>query len=486
MKIFDKKRFIKLKHNSSQVILCAMFGVIFSAMIVNMFAFIKNDSYSIISSEYNPRSAILATQNIRGDIYASNGELLATTIVDGELEERYYPYKNLFAHSVGYSTYGTTGVEDIANMSLVTSSMDLSDKVINDINKQKNIGDSVYTTFDPQIQKIASDYLGIYKGAVIVSEVKTGRVLALVSKPDFDPNTVAGEWDSIVNNNNSSEDSVLLNRATSGLYPPGSTFKIVDLLEYIRENPDTYDSYSYNCTGKLNYDDRKITCFHNARHGSLDLKSSFAKSCNCSFANIGLSFDKQSFQNTLSGLMFEKELPLDMPHKSGCTVFDSEYDSADMVQGVIGQGETLVSPIHLHMITNAIANDGILNKPMFVDCVKSVDGKIVREYEPTQYGMLMTSEEAHILQDYMHAVVEDGTAKTLINDNYTAAGKTGSAEFGSNKGNSHAWFTGFAPCEDPEICITVIIENAGSGGEYAVPLAKRVFDAYFENLHKNL
>lgn len=138
-----------------------------------------------------------------------------------------------------------------------------------------------------------------------------------------------------------------------------------------------------------------------------------------------------------------------------------------------------MTPLHLCMITSAIANDGVLMKPYEMDRIEKPDGTVLKQYEPEEYGRLMTSEEAEILTKLMTDVVEEGTATKLSGLSYTAAGKTGSAEYNDSTSDSHAWFTGFAPAEDPQIAVTVIIEGIGSGGDYAVPIAKRVFDAYF-------
>ena len=135
-----------------------------------------------------------------------------------------------------------------------------------------------------------------------------------------------------------------------------------------------------------------------------------------------------------------------------------------------------------NMITCAIANQGILMKPYVVDHVQSSSGSKVKEFSASSYGKLIDPKEAGILKELMADVVEEGTASRLKGLSYTAAGKTGSAEYGTVKGDSHAWFTGFAPVEDPKICVTIIIEGAGAGGDYAVPIAKRLFDAYFEDM----
>ena len=150
------------------------------------------------------------------------------------------------------------------------------------------------------------------------------------------------------------------------------------------------------------------------------------------------------------------------------------------MQNAIGQGRTQITPVHLALITAAVANDGVLMKPHMINRIESGAGVKLKEYSAEKYGALMSAEEAAVLQEYMEAVVEEGTATKLSGLSYTAAGKTGSAEYSLQKEESHAWFTGYAPAEDPQLVVTVIIEGAGSGGDYAVPMARRVFDAYLK------
>ncbi|MDE7249101.1 MAG: penicillin-binding protein 2, partial [Lachnospiraceae bacterium] len=324
---------------------------------------------------------------------------------------------------------------------------------------------------------VGSTALGVYDGAIIVTDPKTGQILAMVSKPDFDPEQIESMWDDLIEDN---ESSVLLNRVTQGLYPPGSTFKIITALEYIRENPDTYQSYHYQCGGSITRGEDRIQCYHGSVHGSVDFTRSFAKSCNTSFANIGLSLDRNSFQDTLDSLLFGQKLPVSFPYGTSRVDVSESTSEADMMQVSIGQGTTSITPLQLNMITCAIANEGTLMKPYCVAYVQNSVGNKVKEYSPSAYGRLMSQEEAENLKGLMEDVVQEGTATRLKGLSYTAAGKTGSAEFGTVKGDSHAWFTGFAPVEDPQICVTIIIEGAGAGGDYAVPIAKRLFDAYFD------
>ena len=151
------------------------------------------------------------------------------------------------------------------------------------------------------------------------------------------------------------------------------------------------------------------------------------------------------------------------------------------MQTAIGQGETLVSPYHMLLVVSAIANDGVLMNPYVVDHTENADGTVVKEYENSEYGKLLSKSQAQIMQEYMKQVVNDGTASALKGQSYTAAGKTGSAEINSNR-DSHAWFVGYASKEDsgkPDIAIAVIVEGAGTGGKYAAPVAKQVFDTYY-------
>lgn len=455
---------------------CVFFALLFVGMLSYTCYYAYSNRMELINNSYNGRQQILLAQNTRGNIYSADGDLLATTITDSEGNEvRNYPYEKEFAHIVGYSSNGRAGIEALANYYLINTSIDLAEKVKLDAAGQKYPADNVYTTLDVNLQETAYKALAAYQGAIVVSDPKTGEILAMVSKPDFDPNNIESEWSSLVS---SSSNTQLLNRATQGLYPPGSTFKIVTALEYIKENPDTYKNYSFTCTGKFTVLEDSISCYHGANHGTVDLYSSFAKSCNSSFANIGMGLDKTSFAKLLDTLMFNSELPLKLNYSKSYASCTEDISNADMMQLSIGQGTTSITPMHLNMITCAIANDGVLMKPYVISEVKSADGKTVESFGSSEYKRLMSEEEADILTELMEGVVESGTATKLKGLSYTAAGKTGSAEFNSDS-DSHAWFTGFAPADDPEICVTIIIENAGSGGEYAVPVAKRIFDAYF-------
>lgn len=454
-----------------------VFIALFASICIYLTHFVHYDSPKVINNSYNAkRQEILAAKTIRGDILAADRQVLATTITDSD--ERYYPYSKVFAHAIGYASNGRMGVEQNANIYLVSSNVSLNNKLSDDLADEKHMGNTVVTTLDPRLQTLAYDALGLYEGAVIITEPETGKILAMVSKPDFDPNTIDEIWEDLISDE---ESSVLVNRVTQGLYPPGSTFKIFTALEYIRENPYDYENYLFDCNSQFKYGDNIINCFHGTRHGKVDFSLSFAKSCNASFANIGLSLDRSKFQDMLDSLYFNRNLPVEfLSNKSSISENIADSDN-DMIQTVIGQGQTQMTPLHLAMVTAMIANGGKMMQPYIIDHIENANREIITSFEPMPLGNFISLEEADILKQLMHAVVTEGTGTRLKSDSYSAAGKTGSAEYNS-KSDSHAWFTGFTYDTDRPLQITVIMEGAGSGGEYAVPVARRILDGYYEEM----
>ena len=431
-------------------------------------------SRDIIRSPYNARQDSYADRVVRGKILDKDGNVLAQTNVSEDgTETREYPYGNMFAHVVGYSVQGKSGLESVENFELLTSNAFFLEKIKNEFQDKKNMGDSVVTTLNLELQEAAYDALGNYKGAVVVMEPSTGKILAMVSKPDFDPNTVAENWDFL----NTDQDSVLLNRATQGQYAPGSTFKVVTALEYLRENPD-YENYGYNCTGAIEKDGVTIRCYNGHVHGQVGFQDSLAYSCNTSFSNIGLSLDIKNFRETSKELLFNSKLPSVLPYSKSSFSLEPGAGSADKMMTAMGQGKTQVSPYHMALITSAIANGGTLMKPYLVDSVTNYTGAVIDKNKPEKYKSLMTSEDAAKLKQYMSAVVDYGTASVLSGQSYTAAGKTGTAEYSSDKEKDHSWFIGMTNVDNPELAISVIIESS-DGSAKAVNVAKQVFDAYY-------
>ncbi|MBS5386409.1 MAG: penicillin-binding protein 2 [Clostridiales bacterium] len=434
---------------------------------------------TIVNSPYNERQDAFANRVVRGSITDRDGNVLAQTdVLDDGTEARTYPYGAAFAHVVGYSNEtGKSGLESVENFELLTSNAFFVEKITNSFKGEKNIGDTVVTTLDADLQQAAYDALGSNKGAVVIMEADTGKILSMVSSPTYDPNTVESEWEYL---NTEGNGSPLLNRATQGSYAPGSTFKIVTTLEFMREN-ENYEDYSYDCTGEITAENTTIPCFDGTVHGWEDLRSSFANSCNSSFANIGLSLDKTSYRKTAEDLLFNKSLPSVLDYSKGSFAVTEDTSGSEMMMTAMGQGKTLVSPYHMALITQAIANGGTLMEPYLVDKVTNYTGSEIRKNVPKSYKKLMSSSEASKLKEYMEAVVQEGTGSLFNGGSYTVAGKTGTAEYSMTDGEKmHSWFVGFTNVENPELVISVIIEGYdGNDGAKAVPIAKQILDSYY-------
>ena len=247
----------------------------------------------------------------------------------------------------------------------------------------------------------------------------------------------------------------------------------------MREHPDDYNSYSYNCTGSITYGDTTIPCANHAVHGAEDLASSFANSCNSSFCNIGMSLDVKKYQETAEDLLIGSKLPGDFA--TGKSEFQlTENDStAEKMMTAMGQGKTQVSPYQMALITSAIANGGTLMRPYLVDSVTNYTGTIISETTPEKYKDLMTSAEASQLKTYMEGVVSYGTGSVLSGQSYSVAGKTGTAEYSMDSSSqNHSWFVGFSNVDNPELVVSVIVEQS-DGNTKAVNVAKSIFDSYY-------
>lgn len=456
----------------------ALISLLFIALAVYLFRFEYSGAKDFIYNNYNSRFSVFSDDIIRGSILTSDDTIIATTQESDGKQIRYYPYKGMFAHAIGYTAQGMAGLEAQYSFDLLKSHTSFADQINNDLTGAKTHGDNLYTTLDYDTQEAAYEGFGMFDGALIAIEPDTGKVIAMVSKPSFDPNNLAENWEKLTAEDSGS--SVLVNRATQGAYPPGSTFKIVSTVAYLRANSGSTD-FSYNCKGSFKLDDQSIHCSSNEVHGKEDLKSAFYNSCNSAFATIGSEIDKSVFCDTAESLLFNTSLPTQLSNtkKSRFTITD-ESEDFDAAQTAIGQGDTTVSPLHMAMLVSAIANDGQLMEPYIVDRLESADGDIVTENQPLSYGQIFSTEEVSILQEYMRAVVEEGTAKKVDFGDLTVYGKTGTAEYNSNKDNTHSWFVGYAEnAQGKKLAIAVIMEGAGYGSKHAAPLAADVFNAYF-------
>ena len=454
-----------------------LFLALFLGLIAYMIWFQVFRSRELLNSPYNQRQAEAAEEVIRGSILSADGKTLAATETDAEGNEySIYPYGSLFAHTVGYQAYGGSGLEALENSSLIVSHEDLVTQVRTDLQEEKKHGDDLITTLRTDLQQTAADSLSGMRGSVFVMETKTGKVLADYSTPGFDPNTIVQDWDALVSDD---ESGVFLNRAAQGLYPPGSTFKIVTALTYLRQY-GSFDGFSYTCTGEEYYGDFSIHCSGYTAHGTETFADAMANSCNCAFAHMAVEMlDMDLLRDTAESLGFNRDPGILLPCMTSEFSLDSRSPMQLAMQTAIGQGDTLATPMQMCMIANAAANDGKMMRPTFVERVESRDGRIVRTEQPSAVGQAMTTGEAAQIREIMRQVVLRGTAFELSGLPYEICGKTGTAEFGDvTQGRAHSWFTGFSNTGGRDITVCVIIEDGGNGYYSATSVAGNIFSAF--------
>jgi peptidoglycan glycosyltransferase len=317
------------------------------------------------------------------------------------------------------------------------------------------------------MQQRAYSILGNRRGAIVVLDIKSGAVLVSVSKPSFMPNAIEKEWNTI----STASDSPLLNRAMQGLYPPGSIVKVL-IADAALQQSSTNASKQFLCEGQLKIPpDYILHESGNSVHGRLNLEQALVVSCNVTFGSLALELGRRQIASAYQRFGFSKsieelgEVPSRLPN------FD-QLGNGDLAQMGIGQSTLLVTPLKMATIAAAFANKGIVMKPYIVSSISSPAGDTVFSAQPQEWVTATSPEYAAKVAKMMQAVVSRGTGRQAGEYSVTIAGKTGTAE--NPHGDAHAWFIGFAPVTEPRFAIAVIVENAGSGGAIAAPIAGQI------------
>jgi penicillin-binding protein 2 len=366
----------------------------------------------------------------------------------------------------------------------------------NDLKSRDSIpGADTFLSIDLDLQKAAEEALGERAGAVVVMDVRTGELLALVSHPTFDPRDfIRGidpkKWKQLIQ-----DDSFpLVNRATQGLYAPGSVFKIVTAAAGLNERVVDSNTVFY-CPGRYRLGSKTFRCWKPSGHGSVNLRKAIVESCDVYFYNVAQKLGIDRFAHYIKGFGFGTPTGIDIGEKMGIspsrdwkvkTFKQPWYDGETTVMG-IGQGYISVTPLQIAAMTSAVANGGKLLKPLIVRKVVSPEGKSLIEYDPQENGLLPSEKTMiDLIKRGMEGVVNDshGTGRAARLNEITVAGKTGTAQVialdksKSEKFKDHAWFTSYAPAENPEVAITVLVENGGKGGAVAAPVVKQILEVY--------
>lgn len=433
------------------------------------------DRSSLITNGYNPRLNYSDNSIQRGDIKDINGQVIATSEKgsDGKYVRK-YPRSRMAAHITGYSSVGKTGIEAAENFELEKIHSEFVQRLNHILNGTEVHGNNVVLTIDMDIQSVAGDLLGDNKGAIVVMEPSTGKVLALQAYPDFDPNTVKENWDNLREN----EDSPLVNRATQGLYPPGSTFKIVTAAAAMEGVAD-WNTFTYNCKGEADFEGKIIHCYKSTAHGTVDINQAMAVSCNCFFAEMGKKIGAVKLKEAAERLYFNKPYSFLLNYSQSSVALTADSTESELVETSIGQGKTLVTPLYMAMLTSSVANGGVMMQPYIVDHVQYYNQTTSRVTVPKKIDTVFTIEETAKLKEMMIEVVKSGTGKSAQISGVTVAGKTGTAE--NATGKDHSWFIGFAPVENPKVAVAVISENADNGikaASAAGKIIKAVLDKY--------
>lgn len=453
------------------VVLLAGLILLFLACITYLtyFYFFKADV--VKNHPSNRRGYIEEAQIKRGDIYDRNGELLATSKGEPGKYHREYSYPILYSHIIGYShpSLGKSGLESTYNDFLLNRNGNQTLKHIsNMLRDKKQDGNTLILSMDTQVQSKARELLeeNTEKGSIVVMNPKTGEVYAMASLPDFNANSIAEDWETLQRN----ESGALLNRSINGRYPPGSIFKVVTAASLLEQNNIDLD---YEDTGSQVIDGREFKNSGGAEYGTLDLKEAFTHSSNTYFVAKGSKLGKDVLGEKADAFHFNEIIPFDLPVTTSVFDYRKNLPKTTLAASAIGQGDVLATPLHMAMIASAVANDGKMMQPQLVNEVEDAKGQSILTKEPSVLRESISPEVAETLKEYMVSVVEDGTGKRAAMRSTKVAGKTGTAENAS--GREHAWFIGFAPANDPQVAVAVIVEEAGqSGGGIAAPIARNI------------
>lgn len=417
----------------------------------------------IYSNSYNKRLRKEDISILRGDIIDRNNEILAQSQIYKGNVNRNYKFGKHFSHLIGYSekTIGSTGIEALYSTELNTAGT--IETIKSKIAGNKIKGNTIKLTADKELQIYSSELLKGKKGSVVVLNPRTGEILAMVSKPDYNPSSITKNWNNLIKDKN----SPLLNRTTDGLYPPGSIFKVIVSAAACRNNSI---DYKIDCTGKVNIDGYEIKDSGEKAHGIVNLEEAFVKSCNSYFVHLGLNLGSNNLLNEATKFKFNKQIQNQMKLKGGS--FLIKDDNKHIAQQSIGQGNILVTPLHAALIASTIANEGVMIEPYFVDSILNSNDKVLKTFRYRSSEKIIDKNSAQKIKSMMIDVVKNGTGKSARIKGIDIACKTGTAE--NPHGKPHSWFIGFAPADKPEIAIAVIVENGGSGSSTAAPIAGKI------------
>lgn len=439
-----------MENNPNKKVNNLMYAVVFMAFIstIAILLIASVGANYLVDSKYDSRSNRLVATVKRGSILDRNHEILTYSEKNEDSYVRISKYPGLFSHVIGYvdKKYGTTGLESLYNPELMgRGNASFMTKTKNIILNEKT-GDNLVLALDLKLQQKSQALLKNFNGAIVVSNPKTGEILASYSNPTYDERKLS----EFINNEN---ESSMLNRVQFGRYSPGSVMKILTSINLLQNNFNE----NYEDTGSIEIGNAKIANYNNMRYGTVDMKKAFAHSLNTYFVWANLKY-LESFKNlidsvnkTISESSIVPMAPIEL------SLSDDEFSNALLG---IGQGKVTLSPMILNIITESVYNGGYFYTPRYVNSFDTEDVKMNKKLFSKKIIMPFSEQIANQVKDYMKEVVATGTASGFGLKN--AGGKTGTAELGNGKYNY--FFTGFYENEENPKCITIVLENCSNIG----------------------
>ena len=437
----------------------------------------------------------------RGLILAADRRtvLADTRRTSGDLKyQRFYPQPGElgYGHITGYHSFvfGRSELEYTFNDELSARSDELfGQRLLDEVLGRDLKGASIVTTIDPALQEVAAQALEGSDGAVAAIDPRTGDVLALVSTPTYDPNPLASHEPERVRRSYQAldpdePDSPLVSRATDTFFPPGSSFKIVTAAaaleaglgaDHLLPNPPTYDVPQTT-------DDLENFGGGQCPGGSeIDMAQALQISCNVYYAQLAVQLGPETLVDQAQRFGFSQDIPFDIPFVEAeippVSGFDDDIPA--LAQSGIGQRDVRTNVMHMALVAGAIGNRGVMMRPRLVTDVRDPEGRPLRHFETAEYAQPMSELNAGILTEMMVAVVQSGTGTAAQVPGVVVAGKTGTAQTAEGE-SPHAWFVSFAPADDPEIAVAVVILNGGNlgseatGGQLSAPIAKALIEEH--------
>ena len=473
--------------------LSMLVGALFAALLVST-TLIQYVFASDLNARGDNRRTLLATYaRERGEILVGQDPVARSVPTDDEFQfQREYADGSLYAHVTGfYSFYGASGGLEQADNALLSGASDkLFYRRVSDLFTGRQAqGATLETTLDPAVQQAAADGLGDARGAAVALDPRTGAILAMVSRPGYDPNTVAGHDLGRLEDNyaqlQGAEGSPLTNRAIGGdLYPPGSVFKVVTAAAALSDGEYTEDTVlPGGAELDLPLTDTPLPNFGDAPcspSGEVTLKQALVVSCNPAFGDLGMKLGADTLREQAAKFGFGDDLSV--PMRVTPSSIADDLNAPQLAQSAIGQYEDRVTPLQMAMVAAGVANDGAVMRPYLVESVIGSDLSVIESAEPTELSQAVSPDVAATLTDMMTAVVDEGTGRNAQISGIQVAGKTGTAEHGEGR-RAHAWFISFAPADDPQIAVAVVVEDGGTsgtvtgGGAVAAPIARQMMQA---------